>query len=103
MAEERRDLTLVLSEDVELSIGEIARACRVQPDWVLELVSEGIIEPASQDQNQWRFSGTTLRRVRTVRRLQGDLGVNLAGAALALELLDELEDLRRRVRVLEQR
>lgn len=102
MAEERRDLTLVLSEDVELSIGEIARACRVQPDWVLELVSEGIIEPASQDRNQWRFSGTTLRRVRTVRRLQGDLGVNLAGAALALELLEELESLRRRVRILEQ-
>ncbi len=102
MAQERGEPALVLTEEVELSIGEISRACAVQPDWVLELVTEGIIEPLDENRQQWRFSGTTLRRVRTVRRLQQDLGVNLAGAALALELLDELDTLRQRVRVLDQ-
>jgi chaperone modulatory protein CbpM len=33
--------------------------------------------------------------VRTVRRLQRDLGVNLPGAALALELLDRIAELER--------
>jgi chaperone modulatory protein CbpM len=39
-----------------------------------------------------------VRRVRLVVRLQRDLGVNLAGAALVLELMSELELLRARDR-----
>jgi chaperone modulatory protein CbpM len=38
-----------------------------------------------------------VRRVRTVVRLQRDLGVNLPGAALALELLERIEELQRRL------
>jgi chaperone modulatory protein CbpM len=40
--------------------------------------------------------------VRIVQRLESDLGLNLAGAALALELLEEVEDLRHRIAALEQ-
>jgi chaperone modulatory protein CbpM len=42
-----------------------------------------------------------LQRARVALRLQNDLDVNLAGAALALELLDELDELRARVQRLE--
>jgi chaperone modulatory protein CbpM len=35
-----------------------------------------------------------VQRVQTAIRLQQDLGVNLAGAALALDLLEELQELR---------
>jgi chaperone modulatory protein CbpM len=40
--------------------------------------------------------------VRITRNLQRDLGVNTPGAALALELLEELEQLRARLRRLEK-
>lgn len=39
----------------------------------------------------WRFSGKSLRRARSAHRLQRDLGLNLAGIALVLDLMDELE------------
>jgi len=39
-----------------------------------------------------------VRRVRCALRLESDLGVNLAGAALALDLLEELNRLRARQR-----
>jgi chaperone modulatory protein CbpM len=42
----------------------------------------------------WRFSGGTVVRVRSALRLQRDLGVNLAGIGLALDLMEELEGLR---------
>ncbi|WP_293469970.1 chaperone modulator CbpM [Polaromonas sp.] len=42
-----------------------------------------------------------MQRARVALRLQTDLDVNLAGAALALELLDELDELRARVQRLE--
>jgi len=43
---------------------------------------------------QWRFTYTEIRRVQTAVRLQRDLRINLPGCALALDLLDELEELR---------
>ena len=64
---------------------------------VFQLVDEGLIEPRGRYPKQWRFHGRSVRRVRCVLRLERDLGVNLAGAALALELLEEVQLLRTRL------
>ena len=61
-----------------------------------------MINPVGADQAHWHFRSHCLRRVRIVQRLQSDLGLNLAGAALALELLEEVEALRHRIAVLEK-
>ena len=87
----------VLEEDVELTMGELCRACALSAEQVFELVEYGIVEARGQEPSRWRFRGVSLRRVRCALRLQRDLGVNLAGAALALDLLDELHQLRRRM------
>jgi chaperone modulatory protein CbpM len=42
-----------------------------------------------------------MHRATVSLRLQRDLGVNLAGVALALQLLDEVEALRARINALE--
>ena len=49
------------------------------------------------EHNFWRFTGEQMRRARMAARLQGDLGINLAGVAVALQLLDEIEELRERL------
>lgn len=87
----------VLEEDVELTLAELCRSCRLPAERVLELVDEGVVEPLGRDPARWRFRGVSVRRVRCALRLERDLGVNPAGAALALELLEELETLRARV------
>lgn len=91
----------VLEEEVELGLPELCRSCRLHAEQVFELVAEGIIEPVG-DPARWRFSGASLRRVQVALTLQRDLGVNSAGAALALDLLDEMEALRARLRRLER-
>lgn len=88
----------VLEEDVEMTLAELCRACQVSAETVFELVDEGVVEPMGQDPEIWHFHGINVRRVRCVQRLQNDLGVNIAGAALALELLEELEVMRERLR-----
>ena len=86
---------VLLEEEVEFSLGELSRACSVNAEWILLLVEEGILEPVTGTaESDWRFTGTSLQRVRITRHLQRDLGVNLAGAALALDLLEEIESLR---------
>ena len=85
----------VLEQRAELSLDEVSRVCAVQAGFIIELVEEGVIAPIAGDEIQsWRFSGMQMQRVTVAWRLQRDLGVNLAGAALALQLLDEVETLR---------
>ena len=84
-----------LDDSVDFSLTELCAACRVSEELVVEIVAEGIVEPIGRDRDQWRFTGVALMRVQRALRLQHDFGVNLAGAALALDLLEELERLRR--------
>jgi chaperone modulatory protein CbpM len=63
--------------------------------YIVELVEEGVLSVTAVEAEQWRFAGTALRRARTALRLQRDLEINLPGVALALELMEELDALRR--------
>ncbi len=88
---------ILLDERTELSLKELSWACSSSTEWVIELVEEGVLEPVGQEQAKWRFSGTSLLKARTAMRLQHDLEINLAGVALALDLIDEIETLRKRL------
>lgn len=95
--------SLLLGDDIfELTLKEMSRACNRHADWVIALVEEGVLEPQGNSFSEWRFSGQCLGRARKVMRFQQDLGVNLPGAALAVELLDELQQVRRQVSLLEE-
>lgn len=86
--------TGIILEDDRLTLVQLCQACNVQIEWVTSLVEEGILEPEGKETHQWHFSGSALVRVRSALRLQQDLGVNLAGIGLALDLMEELENLR---------
>ena len=86
---------LLLDDSVEFTLSELCSVCSVTEQLVVEIVAEGIVEPAGADPRQWRFSGIAVARVQRVVRLQREFEVNLPGAALALELLEEIERLRR--------
>ena len=86
---------MLLDDSVELSLQEICTACRVSEELVVDIVAEGIVEPLGVDRAQWKFSGFAVARIQRVVRLQREFDVNLPGAALALELLEEVERLRR--------
>lgn len=92
---------MILEDQTELSLDDLCRACAAQAERIVELVDEGLLTPAGTAPGEWRFTGVHLHRARVALRLESDLGVNLAGAALALELLDELDALRERVQRLE--
>lgn len=89
---------VVLDETIEFSLGELCRCCGVSAETVIEMVDEGLLDPLGYGPEDWRFRGPALRRAQAALRLSHDLRVNYAGAALALELLDELEELRRQLR-----
>ena len=83
----------------QLTIDQMCRTCAVHTGYIVELVQEGIIVPTvvaggSSAPETWRFNSLHVRHTKVAWRLQHDLDVNLPGAALALQLLDELASLR---------
>ncbi|HHJ16782.1 MAG TPA: MerR family transcriptional regulator [Gammaproteobacteria bacterium] len=87
----------LVDDDSTFTLADLCRSCSVHAETITQMVDYGIVEPAGDNPARWRFAGSSLRRVTTVVRLQRDLGVNLAGAALALDLLDEIRSLRERL------
>ena len=93
---------ILLDDAMQISLAELFTACSIDAEHLLELVAEGIVEPCSGQSAHWRFPASSLARVKACLRLQRDLDLNLAGAALALELLEQNRRLRNRLQVLEQ-
>ena len=85
----------IVDEAMEIGIVELCRSCAVNAELVEAMIDEGVIEPTRKRDDGWRFTLSTVKQTRIAVRLQRDLGVNLAGAALAIELLERLERLQR--------
>ena len=88
----------IFEEGAVLSVEDLKRMFALEERRIAEWVEEGVLSVLEADAAQWRFSRSELRRARIALRLERDLGINAAGIALALELLQELEQLRRSVR-----
>ena len=93
----------LVGEDREISLARLCRVCGLSVEAVCAMVEEGILEPVGSRPGRWRFPAESIRRARAAVRLQRDLALNLAGVALAVDLLDRVEHLRARVRALEAR
>jgi chaperone modulatory protein CbpM len=87
---------IVLDESLTLTLNELCEYCGVEESIVIEMVQEGIAKPIDEASTRWQFSGRSVARIRIAHRLRRDLQVNLAGAALALDLLEEIESLKAR-------
>ncbi len=88
----------IFDDTTEITIVELCEVCSVETKLVDEMLDEGVLESAGGSREKRRLPYSSVRRTRTVVHLQRDLGLNMAGAALALELLDRIENLRARLR-----
>ncbi|MFE8070202.1 chaperone modulator CbpM [Marinobacteraceae bacterium S3BR75-40.1] len=93
----------ILDDEVRLSLAELCRNCDVHAEYVIELVEYGVLHPRGHEPRSWEFAGRDLMRIKKALRLRRDLDINLPGLALSMELLDEIDELRRALRHMEQR
>lgn len=91
-----------LSEETRLELTDFCERCGLPEAVIRTYVEEGVLEAQGGDVSRWRFSEVSLVRVQKARRLERDLRLNPAGAALALELMDQIEQLRARLARLER-
>jgi chaperone modulatory protein CbpM len=85
---------IIFDQSAILSIKDLSRMCQVDERHIVEFVEEGVLNVVEVS-SEWHFTGDALRRARLAVRLERDLELNLAGVALALDLIEELQRLRR--------
>ena len=79
-----------LDDDDWLRIDEICNRLCVEQQWIVEMVELGALDPrGGLEPADWVFPRRQLPRVLAMTRLVTDLGVNLTGAAIIVELVEE--------------
>lgn len=89
----------ILESSATCTLEELCSTCDVEAQWVASLVDYGAIDPAGSEQAHWQFAGIAVVRVQRAKRLERDLGLNMPGVALALDLLDQIDALRARLQM----
>ncbi|RAI68556.1 chaperone modulatory protein CbpM [Pseudomonas fluorescens] len=89
--------------NVQLDMAEFCEATELSDVYVIEIVEHGILEPQGAQPKDWRFNDYELTLARRAAKLRRDLDLEWEGVALALDLLEEVQQLRAENRMLKQR
>lgn len=90
------------NEEDFLSLNELCEVCGVSREVIDDLFRYGIIQIETNNIQASQFDPMQLERIQKALRLQHDLEINLQGIAVVLDLLDEIENLRTRTKLLEK-
>jgi chaperone modulatory protein CbpM len=91
---------VIIDEASVFSISEICQQYEIGESLIIEMLEYGLIEPTKTAATGVLLNGKALRRIQSALRLQHDLGINLQGAVLAVELMDELAAMRSELAIL---
>lgn len=78
-----------------LTLENLADHADMHPALVERYVECGLLEPSARDGGNLLFDAAAVSRLRTIGRLRENLGINLAGIAVILDLLDKVCALQR--------
>lgn len=88
-------LTGELLDDARLTLDELAQACAAEPGWIIERVEAGFLCCTGVGQPEaWRFASDALVRARQLRAMERDFDANPELAALVVDLIEEIRQLR---------
>jgi chaperone modulatory protein CbpM len=88
---------------VQLDMAEFCEATDLSDVYVIEIVEHGILEPQGTAPRDWLFNDYELAVAKRAAKLRRELELEWEGVALALDLLEEVQQLRAENRMLKQR
>ena len=84
----------VLLDEISLTLEELARACEMEPHWVMARVEADLIGSSLKAGAAWRFSSADLIRARRLAHAERVFEANPEAAALIVDLIEEVQRLR---------
>lgn len=91
---------VLIEESTTYTVKEVCQKYHISKELLLEMVEEGLFKNQTAELENLTLNSNALRRMETAFRLHRDLEINLAGVALALDLLDEMNKMRHELEIL---
>jgi chaperone modulatory protein CbpM len=89
---------IVGAVEATLTLGQVCAVCAIEEEWIVRHVQEGLFAVSGTTVTEWRFSSADLRRAQRMRALERDFDAAPELAALMADMLDEMDELRARLR-----
>jgi chaperone modulatory protein CbpM len=91
---------LLIEETTTVSFTEVCHKYNIPKELLIEMIEQGLFPNQPTQIEQIALDQKALRRIEAAFRLHRDLGINLSGVALAIELLEEIEKMRAELNIL---
>jgi chaperone modulatory protein CbpM len=100
MNDEHILIGVLIEETSSITFNEVCRRYNIPKELLIDMIEHGLFscQPTSIEQTQLTLND--LHRLESAFRLNKDLGINLPGVALALDLLEEIEKIRKELDIL---
>ncbi len=89
----RHQLIRYSAASAPMTLEALASAAELHVELVERYVDYGLLNADSVEKGVVWFDATAVSRLRRIERLRHDLGINLPGVAVALQLLERIEAL----------
>ena len=103
MAEQTHAMTIWRTEHSLLTLEDLASAAGLHPELVDVFVRYQLVEPIANTGSCPLFSTSSVERLARILRIRHDLGVNLAGVGVILELMERTQHLQTELELLRTR
>jgi len=95
MKPRRYQIALIRQTTEHLTVDGLASSTGIHPALVERLIEFGLLEPVAWAGSSPLFDVSVIPRLRVIERLRGDLGINLPGIAVILEMIERLRAVQR--------
>lgn len=102
MKEEHIVLGVLVEERSSITFKEVCHQYNIPKELLIEMIEHGLFSSQAAHIEQTQLTLKDLHRMESAFRLHKDLGINLPGVALALDLLEEIEDIRKELDILQR-
>jgi chaperone modulatory protein CbpM len=93
---------ILIEETTTFTFNEVCQNYHIPKELLMDLMEYGIFNNQTTQIEQVTFDQNALRKMEIGFRLHKDLDINIAGVALALDLLEELDNMRNELRMLQK-
>jgi chaperone modulatory protein CbpM len=94
---------VAIEESQSLTFEEFCQATNVSKEFIFEMIDYKLVQPQGNSPSEWRFDSLSLRRGRIAASFYHELEIpTMQGVALAVELLEEIEQLRQQIELLKK-
>jgi len=92
----------LLKDQETLTLREVCEHCSLDQEAVVAYVQEGLVDVKGNNSGSWRFSEIHMIHIQKASRLERDLRLNPAGSVLVLELMNEIDRLKKQLKFLQR-